>query len=112
MTEIATETSNLDKAIAGELLPGAGQPSHHLTQIGAAGALRDLGIQDEIIRDVLMDRHKVSKEEYARTQNWKADRMADQEFVAKYMAGDREAKRLMTLANVILSGGIREEKAA
>jgi hypothetical protein len=57
-------------------------------------------------------RGRVTKAEYRATEIWKADRMADSEWTKKYMAGDREAKRQMSLANIILTGGIREENAA
>lgn len=114
MTDITAtiEPSSLEKAIAGELQPGPVQPSHHMMQIGVAGALQDLGIQPEIVRAVLDGSHKVSASEYARTQNWKADKMADQEWVARYMNGGREEKRLMTLADIIISGGIHDDKVA
>jgi hypothetical protein len=114
MTEqISPESAQVDKAMAGELLlDGPVQPSGHMVQIGVAGHLRDIGIRDEIIKDVIAGTHTVTKEEYAATERWKAEHMRDQEWVKRYLAGDGDTNEKMTLANIILSGGIREGKAA
>jgi hypothetical protein len=104
---------HIDAAMAGlRLGDGTFQPTDHMTNIGAAATFRDIGIRDEIIRDVLAGTHKVTKEEYRATEIWKRDRMGDPEFRQKYLAGEPEAYRKMTLANIILTGGIADEKAA
>ena len=112
LTEMAAKATDTDRAMAGVLLDGPLQPSSHMVQIGVAQALREIGIKDSIIKDVIAGTHKVTKEEYAATERWKAERMRDQEWVKRYLAGDGEPREKMTLANIILSGGIREEKAA
>ncbi|MEH2570258.1 hypothetical protein [Bradyrhizobium sp. AZCC 2289] len=113
LTELVAKGDHIDAALAGlRLGDGMFQSSDHLTNIGVAESLRDIGIRDEIIRDVLAGTHQVTKAEYRATEIWKADRMADSEWTKKYLAGDREAKRQMTLADIIISGGIREESAA
>ena len=105
-------SDHIDLAIKDEPFEGIVQPSQHTTMRGAAGYLNDLGIRSEITRDVLAGTHKVSQAEYDATQQWKADHLADKEWVGKYMSGDREAKRKMTLANIILSGGVKADAAA
>jgi hypothetical protein len=115
LTELAAKGAdgdNIDMAMAGVLLDGPLQPSGHMMNISVAASLREVGIRDEIIKDVLAGTHKVSKEEYAATERWKAEKMRDHEWVKRYLAGDGEPRQKMTLANIILSGGIREEKAA
>jgi hypothetical protein len=105
---VAAEGTQIDKAMAGELLNDFIQPSGHTVDIGVVSHLRDIGIRDEIIRDVVAGTHKVTKEEYAATERWKAEHMRDQEWVKRYLAGDGEPREKMTLANIILSGGVRE----
>lgn len=98
----------IDKAMAGEFLDGVIQPSGHLVQIGVASHLREIGIREEIIKDVVGGTHAVSKEEYAATERWKAERMRDPEWVKRYLAGEGEPKEKMMLADIILSGGVKE----
>jgi hypothetical protein len=76
--------------------------------MGGAEALRSLGVRDEIIKDVLTDNQTVTKAEYEATKQWKSDSMSNPEFVKLYLGGDNEARRKMTLANIILTGGLRE----
>lgn len=80
-----------------------------MVQIGVANHLREIGIRDEIIKDVIAGTHKVTRAEYEATERWKAERMRDQEWVKRYLAGDGEPKEKMMLASIILSGGVREE---
>ena len=103
---------NIDMAIKGELLEGSVQPSHHIAMIGAASYLNDLGIRPEIARDVLAGTHKVSQAEYDATKQWKADHLADKEFTDRYMTGDREARRKLLLADIILTGGVSDAPSA
>jgi hypothetical protein len=105
-------TTLIDKAMNGGALDGEMQTSEYVEMRGAAAMFSELGIRSEIIKDVLAGTHKVTKEEYQATERWKADRLRDAAWTAKYMSGDREEQRRMTLANIILTGGIRDEKAA
>lgn len=109
--ELAAKGDSVDLAMAGMYMEG-GNTADHLTQMGTAAVFRELGIRDEITRDVLADKHTVTQAEYNATKVWKEDRFNDKEFVAKLMSGDREAKRKVMLANIILSGGVREEQTA
>lgn len=112
LTAMIAGGDNFDKAIAGVPLDGPLQPSQHLTNMGVASTLKEIGIRPEIIKDVIAGTHKVTRAEYEATERWKADRMRDKEWVQRYMTNDGDAREKMTLANIILSGGIREEKAA
>ncbi len=71
-----------------------------------AGMLREIGIREEIIEQTLKG-HEVSAEEYKLVEAWKARQMKDPVFVKAYLSGDPEAGQKMTLAAIILSGGIK-----
>ena len=105
---LVAKGDSVDMAMAGVLQPGVLQTSDHMELMGGAQALRALGIQDGIIKDVLTDSHAVTKAEYEATKQWKADHMSNPEWVKLYMGGDNEARRKMALANIILTGGIKE----
>lgn len=108
---LVAKGDDVDIAIAGALQPGGIQTSEHLEMMSGAEALRSLGVRDEIIKDVLTDNHTVTKAEYEATKQWKSDSMSNPEFVKLYLGGDNEARRKMTLANIILTGGIKENAA-
>jgi hypothetical protein len=110
--ELVAKGDNIDMAMAGEFMSGGIQTSDHMQNMGAAASLREAGIRDEIIRDVLAGTHVVSKAEYEATRQWKADRMSDAEWTKRLMAGDNEANRKWKLANIILTGKIKEDSAA
>lgn len=112
LSELVAKGDNVDKAMAGIMHDGIFQPAGHMQMMSMASMLRDLGIRDEITKDVLADTHTVTRAEYDATQRWKAAAMRDQDFVKRYLAGDGEPKQKMTLANIILTGGVREEKTA
>jgi hypothetical protein len=73
-----------------------------------AGMLREIGIREEIVEQVLKG-HEVSAEEYKLTEAWKARQMKNPDFVKAYLSGEPEAREKMTLASIILSGGIKGE---
>jgi hypothetical protein len=73
---------------------------------GTAGMLREIGIKEGIIEQVLKG-HEVTAEEYKLTEAWKARQMKDPVFVKAYLSGEVEPREKMTLANIILSGGIK-----
>jgi hypothetical protein len=76
-----------------------------------AGMLREIGIREEIIEQTLKG-HEVSAEEYKLVEAWKARQMKDPVFVKSYLSGDPEAREKMTLASVILSGGIKGQSGS
>jgi hypothetical protein len=78
-----------------------------------ASTLREIGIRDEIIKDVLAGTHEVTKVEWDLTVQWKQDHMEDPEWVKALLSGNAKARRELTLATIILNGGIKgEEKRA
>jgi hypothetical protein len=107
---LAAKGESVDRAMAGMYMEG-GNTTDHITQMGTAAVFRELGIRDEITRDVLVDKHTVTQAEYNATKVWKEDRMNDKEWVAKLMGGDREAKRKLVLANLILTGHVQQPVA-
>jgi hypothetical protein len=78
--------------------------------IAATNMLREIGISDPAIRQVLTD-YEVSAAEHAMTAKWKADHMRSQEWTAKFLAGDGDAVRDMTNANIVLSSRIKPAAA-
>ncbi|UQR67713.1 hypothetical protein LRP30_21740 [Bradyrhizobium sp. C-145] len=98
---------DVDRAIAGVLDDAPIQTSKRMTMIGTAEMLRERGVSDTgVIRQVLAG-DSVTPQEHAAAMETKARLMNDQAFVARYTAGDGEAKRQMTLLNVIISSSIK-----
>ncbi|MGY2906555.1 hypothetical protein [Bradyrhizobium sp. URHC0002] len=107
-----SDNPDVDRAMAGLLDDSPVQRSGHMQMIGVAQHLRELGIRDEIIRDTLTGK-PVTQERYDEQKRWKADRMRDKDWTAKYLGGDLEARRLMTEADIVLNSPIKnQEKAA
>lgn len=107
---LAAQGESVDLAMAGQYMPD-GNTSDHLAQMGTAVIFSELGISPEITRNMLADKHVVTQAEYNATKIWKEDRFEDKEWVAKLFSGDREAKRKLMLANVILTGGVEQPAA-
>jgi hypothetical protein len=107
LQEMIATGDNVDKAVSGVLEDGPFQQSGHIQNVGVAASLRDQGIRDEVIREVLSGR-PVTQQEHEMAVRWKADHMGDSEYVKKYLAGEREQVREMTLVNIILSSPIKE----
>jgi hypothetical protein len=76
-----------------------------------ADMLREVGIREEIIEQTLKG-HEVSAEEYKLVEAWKARKMKDPVFVKSYLSGEPEARQKMTLASIILSGGIKGQSGS
>jgi hypothetical protein len=76
-------------------------------QMVAAAHLREIGVPDNSIRQ-LLEGKPVSKAEYAAVAKLKADRMGDAEFVKKWLAGDRQAHIEMTQIGIVLAGGFKD----
>jgi hypothetical protein len=100
-----------DLAIAGVLDAGAFQTAKRMTMIGTAEHLRESGIGDaNVIRQVLAG-DPVTPEEHSAASQTKARLMNDQDFVKRYTAGDGEAKRQMTLLNIVVSSPVKRSAA-
>ncbi|MCK1627405.1 hypothetical protein IVA98_30690 [Bradyrhizobium sp. 160] len=74
-----------------------------------ASWMRSLGLSDGVVREAL-EGAGVSKEEYRMVSDWRTRHMNDPAFSKRFLAGDAEAVRLMTTANVVLSNGIKGER--
>jgi hypothetical protein len=72
-----------------------------------AGMLRDIGVRESIIEETLRG-HEVTEQEYKLVEAWKARQMRDPVFVKAFLSGDAEARQKMTLAAIVLSGGIKD----
>jgi hypothetical protein len=79
-------------------------------QVLAAEALRGQGIPSEVIGQALKG-EPVSQAEFDAAAKVKADLLGNKEFVVKYLSGDREAVRQMTLLNVISVAGAKRAAA-
>jgi hypothetical protein len=71
-----------------------------------ADMLREIGIKESIIEETLRG-HEVTEQEYKLVEAWKARQMKDPVFVKAYLSGDADARHKMTLAAIVLSGGIK-----
>jgi hypothetical protein len=74
-----------------------------------ASLLREVGIREEIIEQTLRG-HEVTEQEYKLVEAWKARQMRDPVFVKAFLSGDAEARQKMTLAAIVLSGGIKDAR--
>lgn len=100
---IAKGGGDVDQAIAGVPDVGPFQTSKTKTMMATAKHLREAGIGDPgVIRQVLAG-DAVSPQEHAAATEAKARLMRDSDFVKRYTAGDGEAKRQMTLLNIVIS---------
>jgi hypothetical protein len=98
--------ANPVEAILGGISPEVASSEHRLME-HTASTLREIGIRDEIIKDVIAGTHTVTKEEWALTVQWKKDHMEDPEWSKSLLSGNAKARRELTLATIILNGGIR-----
>jgi hypothetical protein len=91
----------------GSVLPGGIPDSQLKLMTETAGYLREHGVGEGAVRQTLTG-EKVSKKEYELVTAWKAQHMRDGDFTKKYLAGDSEATRQMTLANIVLASEIKD----
>jgi hypothetical protein len=71
---------------------------------GEIGSLRESGLSDDVIRELLSDRVPTPQEIDA-TKRFKAMRHGDEAWVKKFLAGDYEAGREAKLMSMILMHG-------
>jgi hypothetical protein len=107
---VAAGGSDVDMAMAGVTPSGIPDSSFRL-MAASVPWLREMGISDGSIRQLLSDQ-KVSKEEHRLVSDFKARHMRDPEWTKKYLAGDMDARKLMTLCNIVMSVGIADAAAA
>jgi hypothetical protein len=96
-----------DSAIAVAMSGNIGDmPDSRLRMMAeTAGMLRDIGIKERIIEDVLQG-HMVTAEEAKMVSAYKERLMRDPTHVRAFLSGDQEARQKMTLIAIIESGGI------
>jgi hypothetical protein len=69
---------------------------------GAAGYLREMGLNDVQVRETLEGKEPTA-EEVAIARQWKAQSFKSQDFVKRMMAGEPDVRRQLLVANIILS---------
>jgi hypothetical protein len=109
LRELTTKAASSDDSVVAAVMSGEpGRMPTTETRImqGTADMLRSIGIKEGIIEQVLQG-HKVTAEEFKLTEAWKARQTRNPEFVRLYLSGDPEAREKMTLADIIISGGIK-----
>jgi hypothetical protein len=114
LRELTSKASGTDDSVVAAVMsgePGKMPTTETHIMAGTAGMLREMGISEEVIEQTLKG-HQVSEQEYKLTQAWKARHMKDPEFVKRFLNGDTEAREKMTLADIILSGGIKGQLTA
>lgn len=111
LSEIALNSGDkITKAMAGMLDDAPFQDSAHMLNIGTASMLREAGMGNDVIRQVLSGGTVTQQERDAATQV-KAKLMGNADFSKRYLAGDAEAKQQMTLLNIVLSSSVQEQRA-
>jgi hypothetical protein len=121
--EARREFSNLTRLIsegdrAGDVLAGIAQvPEFEVTSgnqlnthktIVAVEALREVGLGETGISELLHDETSHSAADVATAARAKVEMLGSEEFRRRYLAGDPEARRMMLVANTILVGGIKK----
>jgi hypothetical protein len=108
--ELAAKGDGVDLAVAGLHQPGPIQDSEHVENMGVAAMMKELGIRPEITKEFLTG-HTETKKWYDEVARFKADKMSDPIWVKALMSGSIEARRQLTLCNIVLSGEIKDGAA-
>jgi hypothetical protein len=113
LTELIAAADPIDAILSG-VVPATtqidlsnGNAASYSDMAKAVPELRSIGLGDDVIRQVLTDQ-PVSRAEHAQVKNWHDRALKDRAFTERYLSGDPEAMRLMTLASVVLSSEIAE----
>jgi hypothetical protein len=101
---VAEGGDKIDIAMLGQLPPGANGEIRELA--GTAEFLRDVGIRDEVIRETLAGQ-EVTQAEHDATKRWLDQHTRDKEYTKKWLSGDPEVAKQMTLAHIILGSNIK-----
>jgi hypothetical protein len=94
-------------AMTGNL--GAMPDSEVALMANTAGMLREIGVRESIIEETLRG-HVVTEQEYKLVEAWKARQLRDPVFVKAFLSGGAEECHKMTLAAIVLSGGIKDAR--
>ncbi len=114
LTEMASQaTDRLDNVLADKATPQPFEvttPEQPLStrdlQSGIDG-LRERGLDDDVIREIMGDR-VASKAEHNEVREFRRKRMGDAEWRKRLLAGDHEAMRELTLMSAVLSTPVEE----
>jgi len=109
----ASAGDRLDKIIAGTAKVEIGETTtgneiSTFKAMSAAAGLREVGLNDAQIKQVLAGK-PVPKAEYDLVKTMRDDRTGNAEWTAKYLKGDHQARREMTLMNAVIAAGFIEE---
>ena len=110
LAEIAArDSAKIDFAMTGGLEDKIIQDRGHLDNVHTVEFLRASGVDDPAVLRQVLSNEKVSQEEFDAAKSTKARLLRDHDFSRRYLSGDGEAVRHLTLLNVILT---RETKSA
>lgn len=99
------EMATLNATIAGPAKPDA--PVDQSTIEYA----RQAGISDDIIDHHLVKQTPISQQEYEGAVRWRSSHLRDKAWVDKYLSGDIQARKEMTLANILVNSPIKSNSA-
>jgi hypothetical protein len=112
VTALISTGNDVDMAMEG-VLPEArvdfGPGASLRDQAAAVPVLREIGVGDDAIRQLLSDK-PISRQEHQLAEQWRNMHFTDADWTKKYLAGDGEAVRQMTLCNIVLASEIDERK--
>jgi hypothetical protein len=112
VTKLISTGSDADMSLAG-VLPEAhvdfGPGASLRDQVATVPVLRQMGIGDDAIRQLLEDM-PVSQGEHQLAEQWRHQHMKDADWTKRWLAGEYVAAREMTLCNIILASEIDERK--
>lgn len=84
--------------------------SEELQLSRSASMLRGLGLSDDAVREAISD-STTSQEIHDAAKAWKAQHLSDQDWVKRWLNGDAEAIKEMTLCGILLTQPIKGKAA-
>lgn len=106
--ELIAKADPVEMAIAG-IVPGGDMPdSTSKLLVETATWLRDIGVSTDVARQTL-SAHEVTQQEFEAVEAWKNQKMRSPEFTQRFLSGEPEEVKQMTLANIVLSSTIKSE---
>jgi hypothetical protein len=109
LAEIAVKSDDkITLAMAGQYLPV--NDSDHLVMMATAAGLREQGIDNDVIRQVLSG-GAVTQQEFDAAAKIKAKLMGNSDFSKRYLAGESEAVQQMTLLQIVTSSEVKKQEA-
>jgi hypothetical protein len=99
-TAYVTALETADNAFITAVNPGGLVPSAHAVA-AEIPALREIGLSDAVIEELLRDNHTATPEEIALVQRARAVCHSNPEWVRRYLAGDAECRRIATLMAIV-----------